>query len=479
MADPIRLYAEFTDDLGTDYRVNIHDADFTGTAGTFKLGADGFVLTYTGNNEDRMQGVIGSELTFTLTEETSIHTTFMDLLTTTPEQRFSVSVYKDPDGVNSPYWFGVLYPEQVTRPYDYQPIQNTLTAADDLGNLQYVKHDSTGLVDVPTLLLQCLNRTRATHLWGTDDFLYYLNDFDAVDYTGSNQLIDTRIYNPSLGNPDSNGVNQYYSTFEILESLTKVFNARLFQSDGVWWFLPLGAQQASTTLTVEGKQKDGTDITQDTFNAARAFDSTLERLRGYQYSGLAPLKEVRRTRKYNGNYPLIYDNLYTETEFGNTLEDTDIDYLQDTEFAITGTFNYEYAGDGVATGDDLVARVMLRFLVKVGTQYLQRDAQFTETTLDFQLGALDDGVLEYTSHVYSTPQWTATPEYYEVVSYVFNRNEGGEITMPIVINTPALPSDQTGMDLSVTIVGIDDDGALDSTLVNTSTADFQIVGIAC
>ena len=106
MADPIRLYAEFTDDLGTDYRVNIHDADFTGTAGTFKLGADGFVLTYTGNNEDRMQGVIGSELTFTLTEQTSIHTTFMDLLTTTPEQRFSVSVYKDPDGVNSPYWFG-------------------------------------------------------------------------------------------------------------------------------------------------------------------------------------------------------------------------------------------------------------------------------------------------------------------------------------------------------------------------------------
>ena len=100
--------------------------------------------------------------------------------------------------------------------------------------------------------------------------------------------------------------------------------------------------------------------------------------------------------------------------------------MQDTEFAITGTFNYEYAGDGVATGDDLVARVMLRFLVKVGTQYLQRDAQFTETTLDFQLGALDDGVLEYTSHVYSNPQWTATPEYYEVVSYVFNRNEGGE-----------------------------------------------------
>ena len=131
MADPIRLFAEFTDDLGTDYRVNIHDANFTGTAGQFKLGADGFVLRYTGNNEDRMQGVIGSEVTFTLTEQTSIHTDFMNLLSTSAEQRFSVSIRKEPDGVDTIYWRGVLYPEQVIRPYDYQPIQNTLTAADD------------------------------------------------------------------------------------------------------------------------------------------------------------------------------------------------------------------------------------------------------------------------------------------------------------------------------------------------------------
>ena len=188
MADPIRLYAEFTDDLGTDYRLNIHDSNFTGTTTTFVLGSDGFILSYTGNNEDRMQGVIGSELTFTLTEENTIHTAFMDDISTTPELRFSVSVYKDPDGVNSPYWFGVLYPEQVTRPFDYYPIQNTLTAADDLGNLQYVKHDSTGLLDVPTMLLECLNRTRATHLWSTEDFLYYVNDFFCAGLHGQQSI---------------------------------------------------------------------------------------------------------------------------------------------------------------------------------------------------------------------------------------------------------------------------------------------------
>jgi len=475
MADPIRLFAEFTDDLGTDYRVNIHDANFTGTATTFVLASDGFVLRYTGDNENRMQGVIGSELTFTLTEENTIHTVFMDDISTTQELRFSVSVFKDPDNTNTNYWRGVLYPEQVIRPFDYYPIQNTLTAADDIGNLQYLKHDSTGAVDVPTLLLQCLNRTRATHLWDTDAFLYYVNDFKAAIYTGSNQLDHTLINNLSLGNPDSNGINQYYSTIEILESITKVFNARLFQSQGVWWFLPLGAQKFDATeLTVEGKQKNGTDLTQQLFAADRPFNSTLVRTNGYEYSNLVPLKEVKRTRRYNGNYPLIYDNLYTEAEFGTTLNDTDIDYAQDTEFLITGTFNYAYDGDGTASGDNRIARVVLRFSIKVGTQYLKRDANFTGTTNDF-LFLVDEGVLQYSSVVYGSTQWTATPEYYEVVSPVFDRKDGGEITMPIVINTPLLPSAQNGLDLSVAIVGVDDTGGFDGSLVSTSTADFQIV----
>ena len=123
MADPIRLYSEFTDDLGGDWRVNIHDANFTGTTQTFVLGADGFVLRYAGNNEDRYQTVIGSEVTFTVMEENSTHTGFMDDLATAAEQRFSVSIYKDPDGTNEFWWGGVLYPEQVVRPFEYFPVE--------------------------------------------------------------------------------------------------------------------------------------------------------------------------------------------------------------------------------------------------------------------------------------------------------------------------------------------------------------------
>ena len=61
MADPIRLFAEFTDQLGTDYKLNIHQDGYGGSAFEFNLGADGFVLRYSGDNENRMQPIIGSE----------------------------------------------------------------------------------------------------------------------------------------------------------------------------------------------------------------------------------------------------------------------------------------------------------------------------------------------------------------------------------------------------------------------------------
>jgi hypothetical protein len=481
MADAIRLQAEFTDDLGNDWQVNIHDSDYFGSIVPFKLGADGFVLRYSGNNEDRYQPVIGSEVTFTLTEENSDHTTFMDLLATNVEVRFSVSVRKDPDGTDDFWWGGILLPEQVVRPFDYYPIQNTLTASDDLGNLQSVKYNNdgaayTGEASVVEHLLNCLNKTRATHLWGTDDFLYYVNDFDSSDYTGSDQLDDTRISHYGLYNPDENGVNQYYSALEVLESLARVFNARIFQAQGKWWFLPVGAQKYSTTLTVEGTQKDGTAITQQSIAAAKAFDSTFERLRGYEYSYLAPLKTVTRTRRFNGNWPVILDNLYTEAQFGTTLSDTDIDYVSGTVLAVSGTFNYTYDGDGTSTGNDRVSRVELEFTIKIGTKYLQRNVTYTGSQLVFNgFGDPDEFPYEYTTHVYGNTSLSSSASTYTIVSPIFDKQDGESLTIPFYIELPALASDESGLDITVDINGIDDTGAADTDLTNTTDADYEIV----
>jgi hypothetical protein len=477
MADPIRLFAEFSDDKGIDWRLNIHDTDYVGSAVEFNLGADGFVLRYSGNNEDRYQPIIGSEVTFTLTETLTAHETFMNLLAQNVEVRFSVSIRRDPDGTNEFWWGGVLLPEQVIRPYDAQPIQNTLTASDDLGNLQSIKYNNagsayTGSVSVVDHLLNCLNKTRATHLWGTDDFLYYINDFDSSDYTGSNQLNDCRIKHAELYNTQD-GENEYYDTYKVLNDIARAFNARIFQAEGKWWFLPLGAQKYSQTLTVEGAQKDGTAITQQSLTADMDFDSTFHRLNGYEYTYLAPAKTVRRTRRYDGNLPVISDPLHTEAEFGTTLSDTDIDYPTDTVIAVSGNFGYDREGDGSPQGSGNIGRVMLRFTIKCGQYYLKRLAAFDDDDAMFFFP--DAGNEPFIGHVYEEATWVTSTNYYEIVSAPFDEAVDAFVQIPFFIQSPPIATDETGLDISVQIFGRDHDGNNEAALV--TDGDYGITNL--
>ena len=467
MADPIRLFAEFTDDQGTDWRLNIHDADYTGSEVEFNLGADGFVLRYSGNNEDRFQPVIGSEVTFTLTETEDDHETFMNLLAQNVEVRFSVSIRRDPDGDDDFWWGGVLLPEQVIRPYDARPIQNTLTASDDLGNLQSILYNNagsayTGSVNVVDHLLNCLNKTRATHLWSTDDFLYYVNDFDSSDYSGSNQLKDCRIKHGEFYNVQD-GENEYYDTYKVLNDIARAFNARIFQSQGKWWFLPLGAQKYSQTLTVEGTQKDGTVITQQSIVADKDFSSTFARLNGYEYTYLPPAKTVRRTRRYDGNLPIIFDALHDETEFGTTLSDTDIDYPTDTVIAVAGNFGYDRLGDNSAQGPQNIGRVMLRLTIKCGQYYLKRNATFDDDDAMFYFPTA--GMEPYVGHTYEEATWVTSVNYYEIVSAPFDEAVDAFVQTPFFIQSPPIATDETGLDLRADLLGRDHNGNNEAALV--------------
>jgi len=477
MADPIRLFAEFKDDQNESWRVNIHDEDFTGSATEFTLGADGFVLRYSGDNENRYQPVIGSELTFSLVEQVSAETTFMDLLSTSAEQRFSVSVRKDPDNTNTFFWGGVILPEQVVRPDQYFPIVNTITASDDLGNLNDIDYNNDGSAYGGTIsalyhVAACLLKTRSTHLWGTDSFLNYVNDFDSVDYSGSNQLKDTRIAQSTFYNTDENGENQYFKTIEVLEHIARVLNARIFQSDGKWWLLPVGAQFYSDTLTIEAIQKDLTDITQSTVNAARPFNSTLVKLNGYEFTHLPPTKQVKRIRRYDGNAPVILENILSKAEFGTLLEDTSIDYGGSSQLLVSGVFNYNYSGDSSSTDDARVGRVELQITLKCGNQYLKRNATYTGTNNTFQLVAGE--LLQYTGNTYGAASWETSAEKYYIVSPIFDRNEGGEFTIPINILTPPLPSNQSGLELTVEIRGVNNTGVTDTNLTAPAAAEYQI-----
>ena len=102
-----RLYGEFQDDKGDSWRVSIYDTNAAWNAANkeeFTLGSEGFVLSYSGNNEQQHQPIIGSSVEFTLYENDSAHTSTLDLLYSQPEGRLLLEVYRDPDGTNTLYW---------------------------------------------------------------------------------------------------------------------------------------------------------------------------------------------------------------------------------------------------------------------------------------------------------------------------------------------------------------------------------------
>jgi hypothetical protein len=494
--DAIRLYAEFTDDVGTDWRLNIHDGSFGGVATEFKLAPAGFVLSYSGSNEDRFQAIVPSQVEFTLVEQNTTDAQILDLIPSAPEGRFTISIRKDPDGADTFWWGGVILAEQLTRPDEPYPTFNRLTATDDLGALSEIEYndDGTEYTAAATLretILNCLNKTRATHLWdATDTFLESVNDFVADNYSGADQLDGARVHPGTWLNKDGDGVAQYFTAFEVLESIATSFNARVFFSEGRYWFVPIGAHQNLVSMTVEHHRKDGTQPTtaSEVLQAWVAIDDDFRKLSGYEHSYLAPAETVTRTQRYFGNLPEVFDSVLIEGDFGSTLTDDGRTYPSHAQFYISGLFQYTYPGDS-STGDDRAGRVEIQIKLKVGTKYLSRAATYAGTYTDFLIWSPEE--LTYTPHTYATTAWsTDAASRYDIVSAIFDRSEAvqgpGTIEIQIAILTPTLPTEQDSIELEVVLVGIDDGGGVDTGAlissgdyhINTLRVDFAQSGAA-
>ena len=112
-----------------------------------------------------------------------------------------------------------------------------MTATDDLGNLQrllFDVSDGSGLNEIRTPvehMLQILNQMRTENLWGaTDGFFRYVNDVEMDGYTGSDWLDDVQLDNPFvMDDSEIYEGTRGYNSYEILESIARSLNARVFK----------------------------------------------------------------------------------------------------------------------------------------------------------------------------------------------------------------------------------------------------------
>jgi hypothetical protein len=437
----IRFYGEFKDEVGDVWRINLHDTSYSGSAAEVTLGAEGFALTYSGNNEDRHQPIIASSLEFTVLNDGGTFDTFLNsVLPAAEEGRMQVEVRKDPDNVNSLYWAGILAAEQVEQDDAPAPNPVRMTATDDLGNLQRLLFDQTdgsGANEIRTPvehMLQILNQMRTENLWGaTDGFFRYVNDVEMNGYTGTDWLDDVQLDNPFIF--DDNEIyegSRGYNSYEILESIARSLNARVFQANGYWWFMPVNcylraANSDDWTADIVQLDKSGTAAALTTGETAELqngyvneTDADFVKMAGGIITYLPPLKRVRRTRDYFGNQLAVTQYSQAITTGDNIVyNDTDRTYISGLAFSISGGCQIALDPASVSNIPINNAFLQLQLTIKCGTLY------FTNTG------------------------WGLTTGEYVLSIAQFNQSQGFNAGLPWSVATDDLPSQQVGLDVTI------------------------------
>lgn len=488
----VRLTSTFNDEHGGRWKIDIHDSDYSSSASEFTVGGDGFTLSYDGKADDLLDPIIGSSLEFTFYEENNTHESALDIISTAEEGRFTVEITKDPDGSPAKYWVGVVLPEMVSRPDVYWPRPTTISATCDLGNLKNIDFNNdgtsyTGKESMRVILLECLRkvRTTTTH-WGTSTFDVFLSLCDGIyaDNQSSTSLSNHRINQSLFRNPDDNGTPRYFSTYEVLKSIAITYNARIFLADGHFWFVPVSQYQNNAGNLVRfGYRRTGGSATVATSLTANVNQgSTFKRLSGGRETHLPALKRVHRSMDTLAVHPIVADqdlDPYSTT----TLTDDGRVYSEGQVLIVGGQFvyNWQDGHSGAVPSNlfDQIAAFEIRFTIKVGAKYLTRTATYNAST---NYNATGNAILEYFLPEYGEDTWTTSAGYYPIVW-----GEFANLYAPPVVRGDAftfsftIPEDLTGLELSVDIVGRDDQGNLFAAAIDgdgTTAPVIQFLNMA-
>jgi hypothetical protein len=509
--------SEFTDISGVDWCIKIQyeapGADFNFP---FNVGPDGFVLTYDYDELDRTKPIVGSRVQFTMyhPENNSIFFDVLyDFIDLVEEGTFHVDIYRDPDGDNTLFWAGEILPEQIVIPDVAPHASVTITAVDGLGNLKGIKYNNsgtayTGQETILQHIHNCLSKLHTSTVWtGTDVLLNFYEDFIGDEYkdhigSGQNQQLNyAKVDHNTYHNLDQDGIKQYYSAYEVLESIALTFNASIYIAEGAFWFVPLGVAQTHTTdmavhheLLANGTVTYNTAANTEVYTAFGNNSTTYEKLAGWERTSSPAFKEVKRVRDYQGDKPIVRDSYYGEGDFSATtiIEDEDASYSSGVQYAITGIISYRHPGSFGTADTDRACHLQVDFKLRVGDgggtqRYLKRDVSFDEdiTASYTSVNSISPpawSFLTYEVPNHSEATWSATADTYAYSTQPFDKKFGTDVPFntgewyreQFTIITPELPADADGLQLSAGVKGIAPDGTEDSALIDLLPGNISV-----
>lgn len=457
------FYSTFQDDRGDSWRVNIYDDEFIGTASEVTLGAEGFVLSYEGNQSDPFQRVIASKLEFSVyLRSTNFETWITDTILQRAEGQLKVEVRKDPASDDTLWWAGVLLIDQVAIPDNYDAMVQ-LTAADGLALLK-LNQNVHNAQPIDELLAELLAELPTSDFWSTGSgFLRYVNDYESLGYTGTNWLSEARVLIPrNYRQLTFSGAPTNYTTYRKLEGVLSAFNMRLFQAEGHFYALPLTYYEqivdgSNPSTIFRQVDKAGTAVALTFFEAQylnnnkfAEEDANFNRMAGGQITHLAPKKRVRITREMRGMEFLYRDiqsagNLYDDIS-GHVGDTNGVFYPTGTALRFEASNVWARSPDADVPGLAALVTLRLRVQIQVGTKYYN-GSTWQDTATNFDINILE--FLRDSGNVDAVEVW----------SYEFSE----------------LPVDGDGMTFTGTFKFIDGTGADVSDEMENGTLGWNVV----
>ena len=346
MAIDTRLVGEFQSDRGTYYKVSIIDTQSsTATEYDVEVAGNGFDLTYQTDTDDRFTGLIPSEVKFTMfvnDPNNSAKQSILDSIRTSEYKRWQLKIESSTNGTTySLFWAGNLLNEINPEADESLPRQFTLTAICGLAALENIPFNEdvnyvfTASYSCYRYIYNALNIDINTdNNWATDDrFIRNMVDWTNSQIprsNGTDPLNNTRFLAAAYAPVDNNGVRQPETAFKLLNQICKAFGARLYLSEGIWYFIQVNTYEEmdSSDQYYRDYKKGNNGGTHSpdfygTIDLNTSEDGTnITRLAGNKFDYLGILKEATLNYEMFQSYDLLPLTVTNASGTSNTVNNS-------------------------------------------------------------------------------------------------------------------------------------------------------------
>jgi len=519
-------YGKGVNILGTTAYVIIRkNTSGTDLATEFDLGSDGYKITYQGpSNSQLLPGIYPTDVEVTTywKDITRLETLLLDIASSSDGDFFIEIASSLTSG---PYRCFVLLPESITVADDYENARVTFRASDGMAMLKNTPYNNDGepYTDHASVLQHLLNVQskllvfeRLNEFFGTTNTARLRVQDNAVSVDDANYSLHppalngatvqrTRIHHRTFHKKNANGVNEYYSCWDVLNSLCLTFGWQVWNRMGALWVM--NVFDSASNLTGWLYRYDGTTNSytiSDGYIAFNGKEGLWDNHKGGNWSRTytPPSGDVTLTRITQGSQGVIYS---TNDASGTTLYDTDEYYGIRESLTIRGSIRViKDADTSFSSGAARLWRYVPTFNVRLGmdggTNYYLHNIVTASQTPNMTAVLNEDTAFQNTVnyHHLHTPGITGTTSSYEWNTstnskykyrtpmsdgrfwFLHDASQDIDVVIPFefTVETPLVGDiNKQGLQITSSLIPYDWEGQPDTTHFDGATVNFVEVGV--